>query len=93
MVWRDSRHSWSGRVGATGAAATDWASDTAVVCMVAAGTERSMAVVLSMGHSPGTLSEAATYDGAAVSSAGVRNWGWTVEGRLSLSGAGLGKTR
>ena len=93
IVWRVSRYSWSGRVGATGTASTDWASDTAVVCIVAAGTERSLAVVLSIGNPAGTLSEAATYDVAAVSSAGVRNWGSAVEGRLSLSGAGLGKTR
>ena len=82
-----------GRVGATGAAATDWRSDTSVVCKVAAGGDGSMTVGMSVGERGGSLSGGATYDTGVGWGAGVSNGGTTGGGSATVSGADFGTSR
>ena len=91
--WRGHRYSGRVRVGATGAVGTVWTSDTAVVCVVGAGGDGSMAVAVSGGGRVGSLTEGTTYDVGAVSGMGVGNEGRTGGGSLSLVGADFGTSR
>ena len=88
-----SRYSGGGRIGATGAAGTEWTSDTSVVCGMGAGWEGSLTVAMSGGGRAGSLTEGATYDVGTGTGVSVWNEGRTGGGRLSVRGAGFGTSR
>ena len=87
------RYSGGVRVGQSEVVATEWRSDTSMVCKVGAGMEGSLAVVMSLGEVAGSMSAGASYDVAVLSLGAVRNKGTTGGGSMSVSGAGFGTSR
>ena len=93
LYFEDGRYSASVRVGQTGVQGTEWASDTSVMCKVAAGVEGSVRVVVTSGEESGTGTDAASYDGGAVSTLRAANEGTTGGGSMTVSGASFGTRR
>ena len=87
------RYSGGVRVGQSEVVATEWESDTSVVCKVVSGLEGSLAVVMSIGELAGSMSVGASYDVAGASSAMMMNKGTTGGGSMSVSGASFGTRR
>ena len=73
--------------------ATEWLSDTSAACRVAAGSDGSLVLAVTVGDRGGSETEAASYDGIGVSSAARVNGGSTGGGSMTVSGAGLGTRR
>ena len=80
-------------MGQTGAQATEWVSDSSVVCKIAAGTTGSLVVAATAGLDVGSISEGMSYSGVAISSVRPTNEGTTGGESVTLVGAGLGTTR
>ena len=93
LYFEDGRYSASVRVGQTGVQATEWASDTSVMCKVAAGVEGSVRVVVTSGEVPGTGTDAGSYDGSSVSTLRAANEGTTGGGSMTVGGASFGTRR
>ncbi len=87
------RYSSIGRFGGTGAQATEWVSDSSVVCKEAAGAAGSLAVAATAGADVGSISEAVSYSGGSVSSVVRVNAGTTGGESVTVVGAGLGSSR
>lgn len=88
-----SLYSSRGRGGGTGAQATEWVSDTFVMCKVATGAWGSLAVAMTSGERVGSMSGAASYDRGMLSSVLGVNRGGTGGGSMSVSGADFGASR
>ena len=80
-------------MGQSGAQATEWVSDSSVVCKVAAGTTGSLAVAATAGVDVGSISEGLSYSGVAISLVRPMNEGTTGGESVTLVGAELGTTR
>ena len=80
-------------MGYTGAEATEWVSESSVVCKMGAGAFGSVSLALTTGQAVGSLSVAVSYDGSMISSVGAVNEGVSGGDRLSMSGADLGTRR
>ncbi len=87
------RLSVAGRVGGSGAQATEWMSASSVVCRAGAGLHGSLAVAVTSGVRAGSVSGAETYDGGLVSGAAGANVGATGGGSVSVAGLELGASR
>ena len=87
------RYSGAGRVRHTGAEATEWVSESCVVCKMGAGASGSVVVAVTSGEGVGSLSAQATYDGSMITSGAGTNHGGTGGDRLSVYGADLGTSR
>ena len=82
-----------GRVGQSGAQATEWVSDSSVVCKVAAGALGSLVVAATAGLDVGSVSEGMSYSGVAVSEAVRANVMTSGGESVTVAGAGLGTAR
>ena len=91
--WLWCRYSVGVRGGGTAAAATEWVSESSVVCKLSGGAGGSVGVVVSGGARGGSMSAGVSYDEAGVSGVGVRNTGGAAGGSVSVSGAELGRSR
>ncbi len=81
-------------MGRTGAQATEWVSDTSLICKVAAGVEGSMRLAVSSSLLVGTETEGMSYDGSMVSAAaGYANLGTMGGGSTTVSGGSFGTRR
>ena len=80
-------------MGVTGAQATEWVSDSSVVCKVAAGSSGSLAVGATVGVDVGSMSVGMSYTGGAASSVVRTNVGATGGESVTVVGAGLGTSR
>ena len=79
-----------GGLGGSAAQATDWVSDTSLLCAVGRSLAASSALTLSVGQVPGTASAAGSCDSAAVSSGRAGNQAATGGLSLTLAGGRLG---
>ncbi len=80
-------------MGRTWAQATEWASDTSLICKVAAGVKGSVRLAVTTGELVGTETEGMSYDGSLVSAAGYVNEGTTGRGSVTVSGGSFGTAR
>jgi len=79
-----------GRVGFTSSENTAWVSDTALQALVSAGVAISRRVAVTVGENVNTISEAASYDVATVSSVVYGNRGAFGDSVFSVSGSQMG---
>ena len=87
------RYSASVRVGQTGVQATEWVSETSVMCKVASGVEGSVRLVVTCGDVAGTGTDAGSYDGSSVCVSRLVNEATTGGGSVTVSGASFGTRR
>ena len=87
------RYSGQGRAGQSGWQATEWVSDSTVVCTMSLGRGGSSGVVLTAGGSAGSTTETLSYDAGAVTGLAGTNHGGSAGGSLSVSGLDLGTIR
>ena len=90
---RCCRYCVRGRLGETGAQATEWVSDSSVVCKMAAGAFSSMAVAATAGDDVGSISGAMSYSLSVVSAVTRSNEGTSGGESVTLVGAALGTSR
>ena len=87
------RYSGGGRVGRSGAEASEWTSETSMVCKVAAGVEGSLSVVATSGLAAGSFTSGTSYDVNGMSTSvgvNVRSSGGV---STTVSGSGFGTRR
>ena len=85
-------YSGSAQVGLTGCESTEWASETSIECMTAAGVSTSLRLVATIGERTATLTDAMSYDGPEVSEALAGNRGGAVSSSATITGSGFGAT-
>ena len=73
--------------------ATEWVSDTSVVCKTSGGVDGSMVLAVTAGGRGGSLTESLSFDGRMSSSVAGTNEGGTGGGSVSVSGADFGTSR
>ncbi|MGB1593139.1 MAG: IPT/TIG domain-containing protein, partial [Promethearchaeia archaeon] len=88
---RAAGYTWATRTGHTGASATSWATDTQLVCVLAAGgAGGSRALVVTGGRRVGSLTKAISYDGSTMRGTTRTNTPSTGSSSLTVSGLGFG---
>ena len=87
------RYSGQGRRGHTAAQATDWASDTSVVCMVAGGVGGSLTLAMTAGALGGSETVGTSYDAGGLSGVSAANAKATGGASMSVRGSGFGASR
>ena len=83
----------SARVSGSGAAATEWVSESSVVCKMGAGAAGSAVVGVTAGRLVGSRSAAASYSRGAVSSATGGNYAVSGGESMTVTGRALGASR
>ena len=78
------------RVGDTACEATDWTSETSVQCRTSGGVRRTSTVVLTVGESSGTSTEAWSTDASMVSTVTRTNSGATGLASVTVQGSSFG---
>jgi hypothetical protein len=85
-----ARYTQVARVGVTACEATDWFSASSVVCRVSSSTRFFSVVVLTVGESSGTVTEAWTSDSVSLSSLVPLNVASFISASLTVSGRNFG---
>ena len=80
-------------MGYTVAEATEWVSESSVVCKTGSGGFGSLVVAVTTGQVVGSVSVAVSYDGSMISVGWTVNEGGSGGGRVSVSGEDLGTRR